>query len=172
MSTLSYFLATLFGGFFGLHKFIDGKKKWGFIYLFTFGIFGIGWMVDIIFATKNLINSMSPVTEKNFDSSKILFEKEFLIVGVSYECRKNKSKQRSYVIKQTQLSTPVHIEKYIYDKAPAYMIVNSKIDLDLGVLSAGAASWLSDYYSKGKTFAQLTNRYNDSFHVKITVVEK
>ena len=31
------------------------------------------------------------------------------------------------------------------------MIVNAKNNLDLGVLSAGAASWLTDYYMKGET---------------------
>lgn len=35
-------------GLVGAHKFYKGKIKEGFVYLFTFGIFGIGWTIDII----------------------------------------------------------------------------------------------------------------------------
>jgi len=48
VSSKTYFYLTLFGGWFGLHKFAIGKVKMGFIYLFTFGLFGIGWIYDII----------------------------------------------------------------------------------------------------------------------------
>ncbi|KAK7088166.1 uncharacterized protein [Littorina saxatilis] len=33
-------------GFTGLHHFYLRRYGWGFLYLFTFGIFGIGWLVD------------------------------------------------------------------------------------------------------------------------------
>lgn len=35
-------------GFFGAHKFYEGRIGMGILYLFTFGLFGIGWIVDII----------------------------------------------------------------------------------------------------------------------------
>lgn len=41
-------LIVIFGGIFGIHKFIDGNVKMGLLYLFTGGLFGIGWCVDII----------------------------------------------------------------------------------------------------------------------------
>lgn len=37
----------IFWGFFGAHKFYLGKSRSGFVYLFTFGLFGIGWLIDI-----------------------------------------------------------------------------------------------------------------------------
>ena len=40
------FLLWFFGGFFGLHYFYAGRVGMGLIYLFTCGLFGIGWMVD------------------------------------------------------------------------------------------------------------------------------
>lgn len=40
-------LCVLFG-MFGAHCFYVGKTKTGIIYLFTFGLFGIGWIKDII----------------------------------------------------------------------------------------------------------------------------
>lgn len=42
------FALCLFGGEIGLHKFYEGKIGMGVLYLFTFGLFGIGWIVDII----------------------------------------------------------------------------------------------------------------------------
>lgn len=40
-------LATVFGGWFGLHKFLKKEITMGLVYLFTWGIFGIGWIIDI-----------------------------------------------------------------------------------------------------------------------------
>lgn len=42
------FCLCLFLGYFGVHKFYEGNTKMGLIYLCTFGLFGIGWMVDCI----------------------------------------------------------------------------------------------------------------------------
>ena len=35
-------------GYFGVHKFIEKKIGQGFLYLFTLGLFGVGWIVDTI----------------------------------------------------------------------------------------------------------------------------
>lgn len=51
-----YFLLVLFFGCFGIHKFIDKNAKMGVLYLFTMGLFGIGWIIDIIKALMELIN--------------------------------------------------------------------------------------------------------------------
>lgn len=42
------FLLCLLLGYFGAHKFYEGKAGAGILYLFTFGIFGIGWFIDCI----------------------------------------------------------------------------------------------------------------------------
>lgn len=102
----------------------------------------------------------------------VIFSNEWLIVGESYECRKDPKKSRKYVINRTTLKSPVHIEKFIYARKPAYMIVNSNLGLDIGVLSAGAADWLTSYYDKGNTVVSLTDKFQDSFHVKVVVYEK
>ena len=55
-------LLTVFGGPFGLHKF--AQKKWiqGIVYLFTAGIFGIGWIVDCVLAIIALFKPASSTT--------------------------------------------------------------------------------------------------------------
>ena len=42
------FLLCLFLGYFGAHKFYEGKIALGIVYIFTFGLFGIGWIIDLI----------------------------------------------------------------------------------------------------------------------------
>lgn len=41
-------LITVFFGFLGVHKFMQRKIGVGFLYLFTMGLFGIGWMYDSV----------------------------------------------------------------------------------------------------------------------------
>lgn len=41
------FLLCLFLGSFGAHKFYEGNAEMGIVYIFTFGLFGIGWIMDI-----------------------------------------------------------------------------------------------------------------------------
>lgn len=38
----------IFLGMFGAHKFYEGKSGMGILYIFTVGLFGIGWIIDII----------------------------------------------------------------------------------------------------------------------------
>ena len=42
------FLLCFFLGYFGAHKFYEGKTGMGVLYLFTAGLFGIGWFTDTI----------------------------------------------------------------------------------------------------------------------------
>lgn len=61
-------IIVIFLGMFGVHKFIDKDYKMGIIYLFTGGLFGIGWLIDIV---KELVGTAS-------SSSKSLMTRETL----------------------------------------------------------------------------------------------
>lgn len=60
-------LIVTFFGFLGVHKFLSGDKKMGWIYLFTVGLFGIGWLIDIILACtgKDFIKFDQTLMDKN-----------------------------------------------------------------------------------------------------------
>lgn len=47
MNKQTELIIVIFGGIFGVHKFIKGDIKMGIIYLFTGGLLGIGWIIDI-----------------------------------------------------------------------------------------------------------------------------
>ena len=47
-SKLIAFLLCLFLGVLGVHRFYVGKIGTGFLWLFTGGFFGIGWIIDLI----------------------------------------------------------------------------------------------------------------------------
>lgn len=58
-------LIVILGGLFGVHKFLEGNIKMGLLYLFTGGLFGIGWIVDIIkVLTGNTLNSNKSLMKK------------------------------------------------------------------------------------------------------------
>jgi len=42
------FLLCFFFGFWGAHKFYEGKIALGLFYIFTLGFLGIGWLIDLI----------------------------------------------------------------------------------------------------------------------------
>ena len=44
---VALFLCFFFGTF-GVHRFYEGKMGTGLLYFFTFGLFGIGWLVDMV----------------------------------------------------------------------------------------------------------------------------
>lgn len=53
--TIKNILIVVFGGPFGLHKFLNGEIGMGILYLFTGGLFFIGWIRDIISIFKDTI---------------------------------------------------------------------------------------------------------------------
>lgn len=60
------FVITLLFGWSGLHKFMQRKYGAGFLYLFTFGVFGIGWIIDVLKCfskpvTQNLSAAITPL---------------------------------------------------------------------------------------------------------------
>lgn len=45
---LTVLLLAIFGGLFGVHRFAVGKVGTGFLWLVTAGMFGCGWIYDIV----------------------------------------------------------------------------------------------------------------------------
>ncbi len=50
------FFITFFFGVWGVHRFLKGKIFTGFVYLFTYGVFGFGYFIDLIKSVINIVN--------------------------------------------------------------------------------------------------------------------
>lgn len=68
-STMVKFLITLFFGFFGVHKFMEKKTGLGFLYLFTLGLFGVGWIYDTLKAFVAIGKNNKEPSDTNFQKS-------------------------------------------------------------------------------------------------------
>lgn len=57
---MANFIITVLLGWCGIHKFLQKKAGMGIIYLFTFGLFGIGWFYDCITAFRAISKKAAP----------------------------------------------------------------------------------------------------------------
>ena len=65
-ATKTELVLCVLGGWLGLHQFYRRKPIMGIIYLLTFGLFGIGWIVDII-STLRRYKASRPVETSHAD---------------------------------------------------------------------------------------------------------
>lgn len=58
-------ILAIFGGWLGIDRFYVGKAGTGIIYFFSFGLFGIGWLYDIIKAASGTFKDVNglPITK-------------------------------------------------------------------------------------------------------------
>ena len=56
-------LMVIFLGYLGIHKFLEKKIFLGILYIFTGGLFGIGWFIDIVVYASDLIKELGEVSK-------------------------------------------------------------------------------------------------------------
>ena len=65
------FILCLFFGYLGIHKFYEEKKSLGILYLFTGGIFAIGWIIDCIQLGAKLLHTIDTVNKESTNNNQI-----------------------------------------------------------------------------------------------------
>lgn len=111
---MTNFFITLFLGWTGIHKFLDRKIAMGILYLLTFGLFGFGWIFDVVKAGKELsAKTKSPnVNPLNFE-----------VAGTYYKQNEIKSilcENSSY--RNNSPANHNKIYKYNYTRKNAFLI--------------------------------------------------
>lgn len=84
------------------------------------------------------------------------------IVGHEYPCKKDKKVMRSTAEKGIRIGSQVTIERYTYQGEPAYMVVNPKNGLDIGVLSRVQAGKLSKRTKAKVIRAEIVDFFDDA----------
>ena len=72
LKTVGYLLWIV--GFTGAHRFYYGRPISGTIWFFTFGLFGIGWLIDVV-----LIPSMDRQADLRFNAGRINYSVAWLL---------------------------------------------------------------------------------------------
>ena len=81
---VEWFLCLILG-YLGVHKFYAGKKAAGLLYLFTAGLFGLGWILDLIILSVRLFTKPKVSAQASvLPEKRTLTEEDFRAVGVSY----------------------------------------------------------------------------------------
>ena len=73
MNNIVRLIITIMFGWMGMHKFIDKKPKEGLLYLFTFGLYSFGWIIDVVSSIQLLQNKSSVKIEKTIRTLGIIF---------------------------------------------------------------------------------------------------
>lgn len=150
---MGMFITCLVGGWFGLHKFIEGKKGLGFLYLFTLGLCGIGWIVDCIRYYKK-IKKPERVTTGTFNNdpkpqSDNHIHLSFKVAGVTF---KNGRKTRQAILRDFKWGNEpiltIDFEEYEYEgKAAVYVKINDQV---VGSIPADTTQTFLEYEQKYK----------------------
>lgn len=106
------FLITLFLGFFGVHRFMQKKYVTGLIWLFTFGLFGFGWLADVCIAFGNMVSGKEKEGDgenKGFGAEwkeRAIRNRQETAVKAAYKTEEDKRKPRIKKMKHTRKLTP------------------------------------------------------------------
>lgn len=88
--------------------------------------------------------------------------KQWRVAGVIYECRKNPSRKRLDVLKPMKPGSALVLEQFVYNGRPAYMVVDCKSGLDIGVLYENNAEFLSECFPRAKFIGKLVESNDHS----------
>lgn len=152
-------LIAIFLGWCGGYRFYKKQILFGVVYLFTFGLFGIGWIIDIISAAKSINSPQS----NSFSSIQI-------VQGAFAECKKNPLKRRVEIIQQLSVGDPLNLEISYYENKPFYLVVDPKSTYDIGSLPKETSRLIRSDYQNARLFAVLTKKDIDYPEIQLTIM--
>ena len=101
-------------GILGLHHFYLERPAWGTLYFFTFGLFGIGWLIDLC-RMPCLVND----TNKRLEDDLAMMAEIRQQLGVNGQCPVQHLTRRDVVFYPSMINAPYTNGIYNY-----YMYIN------------------------------------------------
>lgn len=151
-------LIAVFLGWFGGYRFYKKQTALGVLYLFTFGLFGIGWIIDIITALRIYLSSR-PAGTMTIDCE---------IKGAWAESRKNPNIKRKVFIEQLHVGSPLTFETAYYEGSPFYLVIEPS-GMDIGALPSEVSKMLLHDYPQAHLSAVLTKVDDQAPTLRLTV---
>ena len=85
-------------GYLGVHRFCVGKIKSGILYLFTAGLFGIGWIVDIILILTDKFIEPEPVAQTSQPAAQFILTGGIMEITPTTMSAANAQLKEPYVV--------------------------------------------------------------------------
>lgn len=146
-------------GWAGGYQFYKNKIGMGILYLFTCGLFGIGWIVDIIMA-------ISESNKSNKKDSAMISN----VVGTFAECRKNEKVKRKDVINNLPQNCPLFLETAYWEGKPFFLVVDPVSGLDIGTLPKENSAFLKNTYPNASYNVKLMEKDLDKPVIEINII--
>lgn len=145
-------LIAIFLGWAGGYRFYKKQTGLGILYLLTFGLFGIGWLVDIYQAIRAMmkINTVPNVLNSTEQ-----------VMGAFAECKKDPTRKRVEIIQGLSVGDPLNLEIGFYEGSPFYMVVDPHTGMDIGALPSEVSKTIRSQFQDAKLSATLTKRDMD-----------
>ena len=86
---------------------------------------------------------------------KVIYETVFKVAGVTYKCQKDPEESRQDVLAGLTELSPIDLEEYEYKDEPAYLVVDSISDLDLGNVPAPLVKKLYDNFYGHQIYVEI-----------------
>lgn len=138
ISPWTLFLSCLFLGYFGVHRFIEGKIASGVIWILTLGLFGIGWIVDTIILFCRCLESLKKPVENTIPEQISQAAHEQLKPRITMEEPQPTQTKESHSAADNKQSSSYNDQYAMYgylstpdlssDKASKYIPTNKKIE--------------------------------------------
>lgn len=138
-------LIAIFLGWAGGYRFYKRQPVLGVIYLFTLGVFGIGWLVDIFVSIRAV---MIPSPPRSQDT-------ECQIMGSWAECKKDPKIKRWDILQTLSVGTTLTLETAYYEGSPYYQVCAPN-GMDLGALPKEVSQDLFKNHPTAKLSGVLT----------------
>ncbi len=179
---MSEFIITLLFGWLGAHKFMQKKYVLGIVYLFTMGLFGIGWMIDVVLALIKMVNGgqqeavvqdSNAVLDTGVSISGKQLVKSFdtVIVGTFAKSSKYPDEKREDQIFRIKKNSKLNLEFWRYKGDPAYYVCDC--GTDVGCIRAGLAKIIYNEYIDCEyivtALERVTDDKNDCMTYKIRI---
>lgn len=141
-------ILCIFLGYFGIHNFYVKKSKLGILYLFTIGLFGIGWIVDIVLICTDkfkdgdglIISSSQSTLTYNDETALPISNQDIISKSIPMQAGVNLKKEspQNYTSTPTQnitsksaiLQTNIYTEKELQQNSKKALVTAKELRVD------------------------------------------